>query len=117
MVSIRAKELQRNLTDVERKLWSRLRNSQLDNFKFRRQHPIGPYIVDFFCEQVRLIVELDGGQHSEAANADARRTAYLNTFGYRVIRFWNNEVFENIDIVLDSILAELRKGPSPDHSR
>lgn len=117
MPSSRARELRRNATEVERKLWSRLRNSQLDGHKFRRQHPIGPYIVDFFCEQVRVIIELDSGQHAVALDRDANRTAYLRNCGHRVIRFWNNEVFENIDAVLDSILAELRKGPSPDHPR
>ncbi|MEZ5696704.1 MAG: DUF559 domain-containing protein [Sphingomonadaceae bacterium] len=100
----RARQLRRDSTDVERKLWSRLRNRGLCNLKFRRQAAIGPYYVDFLCHDRRLVVELDGGQHS--AEAEAARTAYLAGKGYRVIRFWNNEVSENIDGVLERIARE-----------
>ena len=93
-------------------LWQRLRNRQLGGHKFRRQVTIGPFIVDFACIDARLIVEIDGGQHSEAG--DAPRTAFLRSKGYRIIRFWNNEVLENADGVLQSILMELEgQAPSP----
>jgi len=112
MANERARQLRHSSTDVERRLWAKLRNSQLDGYKFRRQHPVGNYVVDFACEQVGLVVELDGGQHAEAASTDAHRTAYLNQRGFRVLRFWNNEVTGNLEAVLDVILAELRKGPT-----
>jgi len=109
MVSERARQLRRNSTDAERKLWAQLRNSQLDGCKFRRQQPIGFYVADFVCERVKLIVELDGGQHADAIEADARRTAYLNQRGYRVRRFWNIDVMSNVEGVVTDILHELRK--------
>ena len=112
-----ARELRKRLTDVERKLWWQLRDRQLANFKFRRQRPIGPYVVDFICEEAMLIVELDGSQHKEATNADhdAARTAYLESRGYLVIRVWNTDVNLNIDGVLTSIhaTATSRLAPSP----
>ncbi len=113
MVSERARRLRRNSTDAERKLWSQLRNSQLDGYKFRRQQPIGFYIADFVCEQAGLIVELDGGQHAETIEADARRTAYLNQRGYRVRRFWNIDVMTNMEGVITVILDDLQKGSLP----
>jgi very-short-patch-repair endonuclease len=109
MADERARQLRRSSTDVERRLWAKLRNSQLDGYKFRRQHPVGNYVVDCACEQAGLVVELDGGQHAEAVAADAHRTAYLNQRGFRVLRFWNNEVTGNLEVVLDAILAELRR--------
>ena len=81
-----AKQLRRDMTDAERKLWSILRNRQIGDAKFRRQQPIGPFIADFVCQEARLIVEADGGQHCGSA-ADDRRTNFLNGAGYRVIRF------------------------------
>lgn len=100
------------MTDAERLLWHHLRNRRLQGCKFRRQHPIGPYIVDFICSERMLVVELDGGQHSESISYDERRTRYLETKGYRVIRFWNNEVLRQTDAVLSSILNEM-DSPSP----
>ncbi len=109
----RARTLRANQTDAERRLWSRLRNRTFFGFKFRRQVPIGPYIVDFLCMERMLVIELDGGQHDERAQADARRTAYLETQGYRVMRFWNNDMLANTDGVLTLILTALREDPHP----
>ena len=107
-----AKELRANSTETERRLWQRLRNRQLGGHKFRRQVTVGPFIADFVCIDKRLIVEIDGGQHSE--ERDAARTAFLRSKGYRAIRFWNNDVMENADGVLQSILMELEShAPSP----
>jgi len=93
-----ARELRKNLTDAEKKLWHHLSHEQLEGMKFRRQHPMGDkYIVDFVCLEIKLVVELDGGQHAEQKSYDDRRTAFLEAEGYRVLRFWNNEVMENIE--------------------
>jgi very-short-patch-repair endonuclease len=108
---VRAKRLRRELTDAERKLWGALRSSKLEGAKFRRQQPIGPFIADFVCQQQRLIVEADGGQHA-GSTADDRRTAYLESKGYRVLRFWNNDILSNIDGVADIIAAAL-SSPHP----
>ncbi len=101
----KAKSLRRDLTDVERRLWNVLRSRQFEGAKFRRQQPIGPFIVDFVCQQHRLIVEADGGQHDAAK--DAPRTAFIESVGYRVLRFWNNDIIENIDGVTQSIATAL----------
>lgn len=113
-----ARKLRREQTDVERRLWSRLRNRQLDGFKFKRQVPKGPYVVDFCCAEARLIVELDGDQHAfdENQKHDAERTRYLNESGYRVLRFWNIDVRENIDGVIESISIALKEPPLPEAS-
>jgi very-short-patch-repair endonuclease len=108
--SDRARQLRRDATEVERRLWRRLRDRQLAGHKFRRQHAVGPYIADFACPERRLIVELDGGQHDQTA--DARRDADLARLGYRVIRFWNHEVLQHPEAVLQSILKELEKDPT-----
>jgi very-short-patch-repair endonuclease len=108
----RARKLRKNLTDVENKLWSRLRGRQLSGVKFRRQYPIGPFIVDFCCVERRLVVELDGGQRAERNTADERRTRLVERFGYRVLRFWDNEVLSNFDGVLERI-NEVLEGPRP----
>jgi len=100
-----ARELRRNLTDAESLLWRELRMRTL-GVKFRRQVPIGSYIVDFACLQRRLIIELDGGQHLESA-ADAERDRWLRTQGFRVLRFWNNDVFRNLQGVLETIAGHL----------
>lgn len=105
----RARRLRRNQTDVERKLWSRLRDRRLDGWKFRRQAPVGTYIVDFLCPDAKLVVELDGGQHS--AEADADRTQAIEAHGYLVIRFWNNDVTTNLEGVLLRVLEPARGGP------
>lgn len=107
-----AKQLRRNQTDVEKRLWYRLRARQIGGYKFRRQHQIGNFIADFVCAERMLIVEIDGGQHSEQAQRDSTRTAALSSMGYRVLRFWNNEVIDNIDAVLEAIRLALER-PSP----
>jgi very-short-patch-repair endonuclease len=96
-------------TEVESRLWQRLRNRQLEGAKFRRRQSIGSYIADFFCFDARLVVELDGSQHGEEheQQADDRRTEYLENHGYRVLRFWNEEVLDNIDGVLETIARHL----------
>jgi len=111
-----ARNLRRLQTDAERKLWLLLRDRRLAGFKFRRQHPIGPFIADFCCTEVRIIVELDGGQHAISRAGDAARSRYLEGQGYRVLRFWNNEVSGNISGVLERIAEALRRDeqrPSP----
>ena len=87
--------------------WQKVRNRQLANQKFRRQYPIGSYIVDFVCLELKLIVELDGGQHMEQQAYDERRSDYLNQQGFMVVRFWNNEVMGNLDGVLESLTLAL----------
>ena len=107
----RARELRHSLTNVERLLWRRLRLSNADGHKFRRQHPIGPYFADFACIERRLVVELDGSQHGQNAARDQERDAWLRSQGWRVLRFWNNEVIEQLDAVLDAIFAALGDDP------
>jgi very-short-patch-repair endonuclease len=104
-----ARDLRKNQTFAEQILWSRLRSRQLSGFKFRRQHPIDNYILDFYCSKAHLAVEIDGGQHAEEENMkrDEQRTANLNQRGIRVIRYWTNYVLENIDDVIDDIYAIL----------
>jgi very-short-patch-repair endonuclease len=104
---IRARALRRDMTDAERKLWRVLRQRQVNGLKFRRQVPLGRYIADFVCYEVRLIVEIDGGQHENASPREAERTAFLQDEGYRVLRFWNNEVLANLAGVYDAIVGEL----------
>ncbi len=101
--------LRNNLTDVEQKIWYRLRQRQLKNHKFRRQQIIGRYIVDFVCLERKLIIEIDGGQHTE--ECDKVRTEFLQNEGYKVLRFWNNDVLNNIDGILETILNELTISP------
>ena len=108
-----ARRLRINQTLAEHRLWMRLRARQLDGCHFRRQSPMGRYIVDFACRRRRLIVEIDGGQHVERQEADAVRTAWLEQRGYRVIRFWNHHVLDDIEGVLETILAALRDRDPP----
>lgn len=105
-----ARTLRREQTDVERKLWYALRNRRFVGFKFRRQQPIGPYIADFVCFEEKLIVELDGSQHGipENETADRKRAAYLERDGFRVIRYWNHELNENFEGVLEGIWRVLK---------
>lgn len=103
-----ARKLRRNQTEAEKRLWWHLRARQLEGAKFVRQFPIGPHIADFACRDAHLAIELDGGQHSEAA--DAPRTAVIETFGYRIIRFWNHDVLANTEGVIEAIRHELRIG-------
>ena len=102
----KAKHLRREMTDAERRLWSVLRDSRLEGAKFRRQQPIGPFIADFACQEHRLIIEADGGQHADNLR-DARRTAFLESKGYRVLRFWNNDILTNLDGVAQVIATAL----------
>ena len=95
-------ELRKELTPAERKLWSSIRNDQL-GVNFRRQHAIGNFIPDFVCIEKKLIIELDGSQHLEQAEYDTERTKYFETLGYRVIRFWNNEIMQDINGVIKAI--------------
>ena len=111
MVSKTAIHLRKIPTEAEQKLWSRLRRKQLLGYRFRRQRPIGPYIVDFVCLQVSLIIEVDGGQHAEQIAKDEARTRFLEKEGFRVIRFWNNDVLANTDGVVKSILHDLQNSP------
>jgi very-short-patch-repair endonuclease len=107
----KARQLRRNPTDVERLLWQRLRFWQVDGYKFRRQQPLGEYIVDFVCLQKRLIIELDGGQHAQEVNYDAVRDAWLRGQGFIILRFWNNDVLKNIDGVMMMILSNVQGTP------
>jgi very-short-patch-repair endonuclease len=113
----RARVLRKNMTDAERLLWRHLRNRQLNGWKFRRQHPIGPFIVDFVCLDKKLIIEVDGGQHAKNFWRDSKRSDYLNDKGYRVLRFWNGEVLQESESVLQAILKALSEDtPSPQPS-
>lgn len=107
-----SKNLRKNQTKAEIKIWRHLKNRALAGFKFRRQCAIGPYIVDFVCFEKMVVIEIDGGQHAEQLKEDARRTAYLKSRGFEVLRFWNNEVLANTDPVLSVILATLVNTPS-----
>ena len=110
-----AKELRKNMTDFEQRLWYYLRAKRFLGLKFKRQAPIGSYIVDFLCKEAKLIIELDGGQHNEDENIkkDLNRQKYLEDKGFKVLRFWNNEVNENLEGVLNSILENLQYHPLP----
>ena len=103
----RARELRKNQTEAELFLWSDLRAHRLGGYHFKRQHPIGPYIVDFVCLESRLVVELDGGQQQVSIKYDSARTDYLNQHGFSVIRFWNNQVLTEINGVKEAILLAL----------
>ncbi|MBI2154581.1 MAG: endonuclease domain-containing protein [Candidatus Rokubacteria bacterium] len=117
-VRYRARTLRRDQTEAERRLWARLRDRQLESTKFRRQQPIGPFIADFCCTERGLVIELDGGQHAVRTDEDRKRTEFLEGRGYRVLRFWDNEVMENIEGVLFRITEALSpltqpSAPSP----
>ncbi len=109
MANERARTLRKSMSEAEWKLWHELRKRQVGGHRFRRQHPIGPYVVDFVCLEHRFVVEVDGGQHSEPEQVehDTRRTEWLAREGYRVFRVWNAEVFNNLDGVVATIWAEL----------
>jgi len=106
-----ARDMRSAQTDAEQILWYHLRARRFQGVKFRRQRPVGPYIVDFVCLESRLVLELDGGQHSEIVARDARRDAWLAANGYRVLRFWNNEVMQRLPDVLERIRVALEKDP------
>ena len=100
-----AKQLRKDMPSAERKLWARIRNKHLGGFRFRRQHTIGSYIADFACVEMRIVIELDGDQHAlDEGIQDAKRDAFIESEGWQVLRFWNNEVYGNIDGVLEVIL-------------
>lgn len=104
-----AKALRNDATDAEKKLWSQLKSSQMEGVKFRRQEPIEGFIVDFVSYQKRLIIELDGGQHAGAKEEDERRDRCLESHGFKVLRFWNNEVFQDLQAVLEVIRRNCRE--------
>jgi very-short-patch-repair endonuclease len=101
------------MTDAELRLWMRLRGEQIPGFRFRRQVPMGPYVVDFACLKAHIVVEVDGGQHAQALEHDQRRTAWLESQGFRVLRFWDNDVLLETDEVVESIYQGLKQKPSP----
>jgi very-short-patch-repair endonuclease len=107
MDRIKARELRKNLTEAELTLWRHLRLRQFGGYKFRRQQPIGKYIVDFVCLEKRLIIEVDGGQHSEQVSYDLERSAWLEEQGFRVLRFWDNQVLKETEAVKEVIIGPL----------
>jgi very-short-patch-repair endonuclease len=114
-----ARTLRRNQTIAEKQLWTRLCSAQMASFKFRGQFPVGDFIADFCSKESRLVVELDGVHHADdpaQVDADRRRADLLQARGYRLVRFWNDEVLSNLDGVLEQILAEI-KNPPPHHYR
>ena len=116
----RSRRLRKQSTDAERKLWRHLRNRNFKEFKFRRQQPLGSYIVDFVCFEKRLIVEVDGGQHSEQVKYDSERDKWLESQGFRVLRFWNNQLLGQTEAVSEVILEALEHphfNPLPSRER
>jgi very-short-patch-repair endonuclease len=103
----RCRCLREQRTEAEHRLWQRLRGHRLAGMKFRRQHPVGPYFVDFYCAEARLVVEVDGSQHMDAVRYDERRTLAIQAAGLRVLRFWNDDVLARTDAVLEAIAAAL----------
>jgi len=118
-VLINAKTLRTHQTDAEQRIWYHLRAYRFMGYKFKRQKPVGRYIVDFVCVERRLIVEIDGGQHAEQAEYDQHRDAWLRSQGYTVLRYWNNEVMQQLEGVLEQIrlTITLSPGPSPTGGR
>ena len=110
-----ARRLRSQLTEAEQVLWSALRDSRLHGIKFRRQHPFGPYVLDFFCVKAQLVIELDGGVHDqhEQKDYDRERTAFLESQGLRVLRFRNEDIADNLDGVLKRILEVASPNPRP----
>ena len=113
----RARDLRLNATDAERRLWQHISARQVAGVRFNRQVPIGPFICDFVSRSVKLVIEVDGGQHDWQAEDDARRTRFLEAQGYRVLRFWNNDVLQNPEGVVLAIERALADRPSPGPSR
>ncbi|MBI5782460.1 MAG: endonuclease domain-containing protein [Gammaproteobacteria bacterium] len=108
----RARTLRNSLTDTERCLWSRLKRQQINGYKFRRQFPLGPYIVDFVSLEARLVIEVDGGQHANRVGKDEVRDKWLVSQDFRVLRFWNNDVLRETDAVIETIVQALRSTPT-----
>jgi len=107
----RARSLRSSMTDAERMLWRAVRSKQLAGHRFRRQHPIGKYIADFACIEQKIVIELDGGQHQEQLAYDEQRSAFLQAQGWQVVRFWNNDVLNNLDGVLLGIAESFTAAP------
>jgi very-short-patch-repair endonuclease len=108
----RSRSLRHEMTDAERHLWRRLRQRELLGWRFRRQHPIAGYVADFACIEAKLVIEVDGGQHS-GSEADVRRDRPIRDQGWSVLRFWNNDVMANVDGVVAAIAAALGPHPNP----
>ena len=113
MSTQRARQLRKAMTDAEQVLWARLRRRQLYGLKFRRQQPMGNYIVDFVCLEKKLVVEVDGGQHADRAEYDARRSRWLEDQGFKVMRFWNNQVLVETEAVIQAVANVLSPPPVP----
>lgn len=114
-LNLLARKLRKNQTPQEQKLWNLLRNRQILGYKFKRQHPIGNYIVDFVCREIKLVIELDGGQHNTTDGIiyDNERSKYLQSIGFNILRFWNNEIDNNIEGVYQKIVKSIQNRPSP----
>jgi len=110
---VNARRMRHDPTDAERKFWSRVRGRALGGYKFKRQYPIGRFIVDFVCLEHRLIVELDGGQHAQREGYDRERTEFLRAEGFRVMRFWNDEFLKYPDEMMEGVLLALETGTNP----
>jgi len=104
-----ARSLRKNATDAERHLWNELRGRRLGGFKFRRQRPFGPYVCDFVCLEASVIIELDGSQHVDQSAYDARRDAFMRSYGFRVLRFWNADVLSKTEIIVETIFEALHR--------
>lgn len=115
--TLRSRELRANATEAERRLWPHISGRKLRGVRFNRQFPVGPFICDFVSRTHRLVIELDGGQHATNAEYDERRTHFLNAQGFRVIRFWNSDVIDNLDGVLLQIGRALDNMPAPSRKR
>jgi very-short-patch-repair endonuclease len=109
----RARRLRKSFTDAELRLWQLLRNRNLKQFKFRRQHPMGSYIADFVCLEQCIVIEVDGSQHAQQTEYDSARSAYFQTKGFRILRFWDNDVLVRAEGVLQAIYNALDAAPSP----
>jgi len=107
------RRLRSNMTEAELRLWQQLRRKQLGNFKFRRQHPFGDFILDFVCLEAMLAIEVDGGQHAASVGSDGKRTEQLQRSGFRVLRFWNNDVLSDTDSVMQVIWNALQGDAPP----
>jgi very-short-patch-repair endonuclease len=111
-MTARARKLRGNMTEAEARLWRALRRDQLNGLNFRRQHPIGPFTLDFYCSSLRLAIELDGGQHASQKQADERRTRFLSEKRIAVVRYWNNDIFDNLPGVLADLVVVVEKRAS-----
>jgi adenine-specific DNA-methyltransferase len=105
-ITARARELRKNMTPAERILWKAIRSRRFANFKFRRQHPFGEYILDFYCSNTQLLLEIDGETHLGNEKADEKRSAWLQQQGVKVLRFWNTQIYDEFESVLEMIFRE-----------